>query len=132
MTTADNEKLTFGVSQFVSIINQSLDYAFREVYIIGELANLKISNNRWVYFDLKDEGSVVRFFGSVYTLPGPLEDGMVIKVQGFPRLHNKYGFSVNVKSISLAGEGSIERAAELLKAKLQKEGLFDLSRKTPA
>ncbi len=117
------------VSQFVSLLNQTMEYAFNGVVITGELANLRVSKNRWVYFDLKDDDATVKFFGTVYQLPGPLEDGMVLKVRGLPKLHNLYGFSVNVSNIALAGEGTIKRAAELLKAKLVAEGLFDESRK---
>jgi exodeoxyribonuclease VII large subunit len=40
-----------------------------------------------------------------------------------------YGFSVNVMAIQPAGEGSIKRAAQLLRAKLAAEGLFDEDRK---
>ena len=53
----------------------------------------------------------------------------MLKVRGQPRLHNLYGFSVNILKVQPAGEGSIRKAADLLKAKLQKEGLFDDSRK---
>lgn len=123
------EPIEISVSQFVALLNQTLEFAYPSVTIIGELANLRVSRNRWVYFDLKDEEATVKFFGTVYQLPGPLEDGMLIKVRGQPRLHNLYGFSVNVLSIQPAGEGSIRRAADLLKAKLAKEGLFDESRK---
>lgn len=117
------------VSQFVDLVNQSLEYAFSGVVVTGELANFRVSKNRWVYFDLKDDSSTVKFFGNIYQLPGPLEDGMMLKVRGLPKLHNLYGFSVNVIKIQPAGEGSIKRAAELLKAQLSKEGLFDESRK---
>lgn len=106
-----------------------MEFAFNGVVITGELANLRVSKNRWIYFDLKDESSTVKFFGTVYQLPGPLEDGMVLKVRGLPKLHNLYGFSVNVANISLAGEGTIKRAAQLLQAKLAAEGLFDEARK---
>jgi len=119
------------VSEFVSLLNQNLEYSFSGVVITGELANLRVSKNRWVYFDLKDESSTVKFFGTVYMLPGPLEEGMLLRVKGAPKLHNLYGFSVNVQKISLAGEGTIKRAAELLKAQLAKEGLFDEARKRP-
>jgi len=95
----------------------------------GELANLRVSKNRWVYFDLKDDDSSVKFFGTVYNLPGPLEDGMLLQVRGAPRLHQLYGFSVNVMTIQPVGEGSIKKAAALLEAKLTAEGLFDESRK---
>lgn len=97
--------------------------------IEGELANFRVSKNRWVYFDLKDEQASVKFFGTVYNLPGPLEEGMTLRVTGSPRLHNLYGFSVTVQTISLAGEGTIKKAFELLLQKLTLEGLFELGRK---
>src|SRR5438270_1738105 len=93
------------VSDFVALLNQSMEMSFPTVAIVGELANLRISKNRWLYFDLKDEGSTVKFFGTVYQLPGPLEDGMLVRVHGQPKLHNLYGFSVNVQNIQPAGEG---------------------------
>lgn len=125
----DGPILELGVSDFVALLNQTMEYAYPGVVITGELANLRVSKNRWVYFDLKDENSSVKFFGTIYQLPGPLEDGMILKVRGTPKLHNLYGFSVTVMSIQPAGEGTIKRAAELLQAKLSAEGLFDQARK---
>jgi exodeoxyribonuclease VII large subunit len=124
-------ELELGVSEFVALLNQSMEYTFPNTVITGELANLRVSKNKWLYFDLKDENSTVKFFGTVYHLPGPLEDGMLLRVRGTPRLHNLYGFSVNVTSLQLAGEGTLKRAAQLLEAKLMGEGLFDESRKRP-
>lgn len=118
-----------GVSDFVALLNQSLEYGYSNVIISGELANLRVSKNRWVYFDLKDDNASVKFFGTVHQLPGPLEDGMLLRVSGTPHLHQLYGFSVTVSSIQAAGEGSIKRAAELLQTKLLQEGLFDPVRK---
>ena len=125
------EGLIFTVSDFVAYLNQTLEIAYPYITIEGELTNFRVSKNRWVYFDLKDEESSVKFFGTVYSLPGPLEDGMVVRVSGSPRLHNLYGFSVNYQTIQPVGEGSIRKAADLLTAKLQAEGLFDPERKRP-
>lgn len=121
----------FTVSDFVAVCNQTLEFAYPSVLIVGELANLRVSKNRWVYFDLKDESSSVKFFGTVQQLPGPLEDGLMMQVRGAPRLHNLYGFSVNVQFMQPVGKGSIRKAGELLAAKLEAEGLFDASRKRP-
>lgn len=121
--------LTLSVSDFVAVLNQTLEYAYPSVTVQGELANFRVSKNRWVYFDLKDETASVRFFGTVYQLPGPLEDGMMLAVRGTPRLHQLYGFSITVQSMSPTGEGSIKKAAALLEAKLKAEGLFDPGRK---
>ena len=127
----DSNDLSLGVTEFVTLDNQTFDFAYPSLMITGELANLRVSKNKWVYFDLKDNTSSVKFFGTVYMLPGPLEDGMMLKVRGTPRLHNQYGFSVNVQSMQPTGEGTIKRAAELLQAKLHLEGLFDPARKRP-
>jgi exodeoxyribonuclease VII large subunit len=116
-------------TDFVTIANQSLEHVFGSVHIEGELANLKISKNRWLYFDIKDEFSKVSCFGSVHILPGPLNEGMLIKIIGQPRLYPQFGFNINVQSIQPSGEGSIKKAYDLLKAKLKKEGLFDENRK---
>jgi exodeoxyribonuclease VII large subunit len=122
---------SFTVSEFVAVLNQTLEYAYPGLVITGELANFRVSKNRWVYFDLKDDEATVRFFGTVYQLPGPLEDGMVVAVRGIPRLHPQYGFSVTAQTIQPVGEGSIKKAAKLLEAKLAAEGLFDEERKRP-
>ena len=124
-----NNDLVLSVSDFVAVFNQTLEYAYPSVTIVGELANFRISKNRWVYFDLKDEYASLKFFGTVYQLPGPLEDGLMMQVSGQPRLHPQFGFSINVQAMQPVGEGSLKRAAALLEAKLAAEGLFDESRK---
>ncbi len=123
------EGIELSPSDFVALLNQTLDYAYPSVTIVGELANFRISRGRWVYFDLKDDFASVKFFGTVYALPGPLEDGMTVSVVGKPHLHDQYGFSVQVSSIQPVGEGTIKKAADLLAKKLQAEGLFDIERK---
>ncbi len=124
-----NRDIELSVSDFVALHNQVMEYAMPTVVVVGELSNFKVSKNRWVYFDLKDETASVRFFGTVFQLPGPLEDGMIIKVRGAPRLHPQYGFSISVQNMQPAGEGTIRRAFDLLQAKLKGEGLFDETRK---
>jgi exodeoxyribonuclease VII large subunit len=126
-----NNELVLTVSDFVAVFNQTIEYAYPLVTIVGELTNFRVSKNKWVYFDLKDDYSSVKFFGTVYQLPGPLEDGLMLQVRGAPRLHNQFGFSINVQNIQPVGEGSLKKAAALLEAKLTKEGLFDESRKRP-
>ncbi len=123
--------LEFSVAEFVALLNQTMEYAYSGVVIYGELANFRVSKDKWVYFDLKDDEAVVSFFGTVYNLPGPIEDGMMLKVKGTPRLHPRWGFSVNVASITPAGSGTIKKLSELVRAKLEAEGLFAHERKRP-
>lgn len=123
------QKPTFTPSDLVGSINQTFDLAYGRLIIEGELANFRISKNKWVYFDLKDDYARVACFGTVFQLPGPLEDGMILRLTGEARLHPQFGFSVNVASIQPVGQGSIKRAADLLTLKLKKEGLFEPARK---
>lgn len=119
------------VSEFVELTNQTLEYAFPILRIEGEITELKISRNKWVYFNLQDDTASVRVFGSVYQLRGVYEDGMKVVVKGTPRLHTRYGFSFNMSMIQPSGEGSIKKAFEKLRLKLTEEGLFDEARKRP-
>jgi exodeoxyribonuclease VII large subunit len=117
------------VSQFLAVMNETLRYAFPSVSVEGEVSSFKVWQNRYIYFDLKDDKSTVNCFMPVYTMKMPIEDGMRVLVEGSPKVTDKGRFSLTVGSISPTGEGSIKRAYELLKAKLEAEGLFDPARK---
>lgn len=125
------ESPLFTVSEFVAVFNQSLEMLYPQVVIRGELSNFKISKQRWVYFDLKDDDASVKFFGNVFTLSGPLQDGMLCEVVGRPRLHPQFGFSISFEQIRPVGEGAIKKAQQLLERKLRSEGLFADERKRP-
>lgn len=119
----------FTVAQAVDVINQVLDTAVPTIDIVGEVANFKINQGKWVFFDLKDDTSVLNCFMSVYSLRMELADGMQVKVRATPNLTKWGRFSLTVRAIRPIGEGAIKRAFELLKQKLSKEGLFDEDRK---
>jgi exodeoxyribonuclease VII large subunit len=123
------QEIVYSPADFIAAVNQTLEFAYPNVVIEGELANFRVSKNRWVYFDLKDEVAQVPFFGTVYSLPGPLEDGLTVRVVGVPRMHQKFGFSVTFQSILPVGQGALKKAADLLFKKLSVEGLFDIDRK---
>ncbi len=116
-------------SDFVALVNQTFDFAFPIVEIQGEVTNYKVSKNRWVYFDIADDNTKIRCFGTVYMLPGPVEDGMVVRITASPKLHQQFGFSLNLQSLQFSGEGTIKKASDLLASQLDKEGLFAEERK---
>ena len=118
----------YSVSEFIDAANELLAF---EVKVEGEVSGFNISQNKWVFFDLKDsKGAKIGCFMGVWALKDALEDGMSIRVRGVPGINKKYGkFSITVKEIQLMGEGALRRSFELLKAKLQAEGLFAPERK---
>ena len=111
-------ELKFTPTEFTEILNQSLEYAYSGVTIVGEVAEYKINQGKWVFFNLKDEKSVINCFMPIFSLRTPLEDGMKVIVKGTPKLTNWGKFSFTVTSILPVGEGSIKKSFELLKAKL--------------
>ncbi|MBQ3413265.1 exodeoxyribonuclease VII large subunit [Candidatus Saccharibacteria bacterium] len=119
----------FTPSMLVGAINQTLEYAYASVYVGGEVANLKISQGKWVFFDLKDAKASVPCFLWLTDMRTPLEDGMKIMTRCNPALRKNGNFSLTVTGYKLVGEGSIKKAYEKLKKKLTEEGLFDSARK---
>ncbi|MBU2509373.1 exodeoxyribonuclease VII large subunit [Patescibacteria group bacterium] len=120
------------VSEFIEIINLVLRQAWKEeeLAIEGEISGYRVSQGQWVTFDLKDDKSLVNVFMPVWNLHVPIEDGMKVRVIGMPRIYPKYGkFSFSAEHVELAGEGALKKALALLRQKLEKEGLFDPSRK---
>ncbi|MFZ1250710.1 MAG: exodeoxyribonuclease VII large subunit [Candidatus Microsaccharimonas sp.] len=124
----ENVQLT--VSDFVALINQTLEYAYPTVVVVGEVAEFRVSQGKWVSFKLKDDEAVIDCFMGIYQLRMPIENGMKIVIVAAPRVNAKWGkFSLNVRTVKPIGEGSIKKGFELLKAKLEAEGLFAPERK---
>jgi exodeoxyribonuclease VII large subunit len=119
----------FSVSEFIGEINALLAFP---VTVEGEVSGYGVSQGKWVYFNLKDEKeeAVAPCFMVAWNLKQPLEDGMRVRVYGSPRVYPKSGkFSITVERVEPVGEGALKRAFELMKSKLESEGLFAVERK---
>jgi len=126
--------MAYSVSQFVEFLNAAFASAvFPEgVEIEGEVAEYRVSQGKWIWFLLKDEEAVISCFATSWQLRTPLEDGMRVRVHGIPKIYGKSGkFSVTVERVEMVGEGALRRAFELLKKKLETEGVFAPERKRP-
>ncbi len=120
------------VSEFVEVVNATLreTWGGEEIAIEGEVSGYRVSQGQWVSFDLKDEKALVNVFMTVWQLKVPVEDGLRVRVFGLPRVYPKYGkFSVSAERVELAGEGALRKALAMLRQRLEKEGLFDPTRK---
>lgn len=125
----ENQSPKFSVSDFVAITNQTLEYAYPSVDVEGEVSSFKVSQGKFVFFDLKDAGASVGCFMTVWQLRVPIEDGMKVIVNASPKLTQWGKFSLTVKAVRPSGEGSLKKSFELLRAKLDQEGLFAPERK---
>lgn len=125
------EDTVLQVSDAVALINQTLEYAYPTIVIEGEVSSFKVNQNKFVFFDLKDATATLGCFMMVFALRQPLEDGMRVRVVAQPKITQWGKFSLTVREVHPVGEGSLKRAFDLLLLKLDKEGLFEASRKRP-
>lgn len=127
------EKPTITVAQFLSLVNTTLRTIPTETFCIeGEISDFRVSQGKWVNFDLKDESAEAKLpcFTTVYQVGTPLVDGMRVRACGYAKVFERFGkFSLNVDEVTPVGEGALAKAYALLKEKLLNEGLFDETRK---
>ena len=111
------------------------DVRLHYVSVKGELSNFKNHSSGHCYFSLKYDGCVVRavmFRSSAAKLTFVPKDGMQVVVRGRVSVFERDGnYQLYVDSMSLDGQGDLYLAFEMLKGKLEAEGLFDPSRKRP-
>jgi exodeoxyribonuclease VII large subunit len=123
------------VSQLTSRIKSLLEGSFPDVWVEGELSNLSIPQSGHAYFTLKDQQSQVRavlFRSSHRFLKFTLEHGMQVVCRGRVSVYEPRGeYQLILDYIEPKGVGALQMAFEQLKARLEKEGLFDLARKKP-
>ena len=125
------------VSQLNAYIKRILssDPLLGNVTVTGEISNFKHHYNGHVYFTLKDDSSGINCFlpGGIFnSLRFEIGDGIEVVINGYINVYEKGGsYSLNVKSLMVEGAGNLAVAFEMLKAKLEKEGLFDEKYKKP-
>jgi exodeoxyribonuclease VII large subunit len=120
------------VSAFIAYLNETFRAIWdsQEVAVEGEVTGFRISQGQWVNFELKDDEALVSVFLPAAKLNVPLQDGMRVRLFGWPRVYPKYGkFSFSAERVELMGEGAWQKALALLRQKFVQEGLFDISRK---
>jgi exodeoxyribonuclease VII large subunit len=126
---------TLTVAQLTSRIQGSLEVEFADVWVEGEVSNLKFADSGHWYFSLKDGDAQIR--AVVWKTAARLikfrpKDGMRVVVRGGVRVYAPRGeYQLSVEVLEPLGKGSLQQAFEELKERLDKEGLFDPKRKRP-
>jgi exodeoxyribonuclease VII large subunit len=106
-----------------------------DVWVEGEVSNLKLASSGHWYFSLKDEKSQIR--AVVWKMDTRFvrfrpKDGMKVLARGQLRVYPPRGeYQISVQVLEPLGKGSLQQAFEELKERLENEGLFDPARKRP-
>jgi exodeoxyribonuclease VII large subunit len=123
------------VSQLSARLRTSIESQFAEVWLEGEVSNLRIPGSGHIYCTLKDEFSQIRavlFRSTALRLKFALQEGMCIIVRGRMTVYEPRGeYQLVLDSVEPKGIGALQLAFEQLKARLAAEGLFDEAKKRP-
>lgn len=128
------DKEIISVSLYLDKLNSALKQ--ERARIVGEVSGVQMYEGRsYLYFNIKDtkDQSTLKCFmwKRDYSLSGvPLKDGLEVIVTAYPSVYKPNGgLTMQIEAVELVGEGALKMAYDQLKAKLDKEGLFAVSKK---
>jgi len=126
-------KEILSVGELNRAIAASLEERFDAVWVSGEISNFKAYDSGHWYFSLKDEEGQIRcvmFRGRNSQVGFMPQSGDLVEVSANLGMYVPRGdIQLTIQTLRRAGMGGLYEAFLKLKAKLAKEGLFDLDRK---
>jgi exodeoxyribonuclease VII large subunit len=128
------ERTVWSIAALTREIRALLEGEIGEVWVEGEICNLRRQASGHQYFTLKDaeaQLACVLFFNPRTRLRQvQLTDGMVIHAKGRLTVYEPRGqYQLNVQLVQPAGAGALAAKFEALKHRLAAEGLFAAERK---
>ncbi len=127
--------MAWSVTELTQKIRGALEPALPNVWVRGEISNLRPAASGHVYFSLKDAGASISaaIFGWGARRPKfELRDGMEVLCHGKISVYPPRGtYQLVADQLEPVGAGALQLAFEQLKKKLAAEGLFDAARKRP-
>ncbi|MGE3954589.1 MAG: exodeoxyribonuclease VII large subunit [Parachlamydiales bacterium] len=125
----------YTVSQITSLIKETLESRFPEVWIQGEISNFKFQSSGHLYFSLKDPNSQIgaaMFRQSATGLTALPKDGDQVIIRGELNVYPPRGsYQVVVRELHFVGRGALLLKLEELKRALGERGWFDPDHKKP-
>ncbi|MBT5322337.1 MAG: exodeoxyribonuclease VII large subunit, partial [Verrucomicrobiales bacterium] len=123
----------FTVSDLTTRVKRTLENQIGQVWVEGEISNLRAQASGHMYFSIKDaraQLTCVLFRGTRVGQRELMEDGQKVVLQGDLTVYEQRGqYQLIVRAMELQGVGALQVKFEKLKAKLQGEGLFDAETK---
>jgi exodeoxyribonuclease VII large subunit len=123
------------VADLTRQIKRLLEKQVGQIWVTGEVTNLRFQSSGHAYFTLKDADAqlgCVLFRGETQVDRSLLQDGRKVTLQGDVTVYELRGqYQLRVTQVELQGIGALQVAFEKLKQKLKAEGLFAPERKRP-
>jgi exodeoxyribonuclease VII large subunit len=130
------EPLVLTVSTLTRKVRGLLEDGIGEIWVEGEVSNLRRQSSGHAYFTLKDASSqiaCVLFAGQTAQLRGMnFADGVHVQIQGSLTVYEPRGnYQIIVRRVQERGVGALQAKFEELKRRLDAEGLFAPGKKRP-
>src|ERR1700690_3692570 len=130
---AEQTRKVLSVSELTAQVKRLLEKSVGQIWVTGEVTNLRAQSSGHMYFTLKDAGaqlSCVLFSREQVTHRELLADGQKVLLQGDVTVYEARGqYQLIVRAVELQGVGALQIQFEKLKQKLAAEGLFAPERK---
>ena len=128
-----SQQTVISVAELNRLARTAIERGVPLLWVAGEISNFKRYDSGHCYFTLKDEAAqvdAVMFRQKAQYLEWTPENGMQVEVRATATVYEARGkFQLVVDAMRRAGLGALYAAFEKLKAKLEKEGLFDVALK---
>ena len=133
MSTADQPRPVYTVSELTRQIKSILEHEFPLVWVVGEISNRRIPASGHCYFTLKDPSAqlnAVMFKGPLKRLKFHITDGLAVVGLGRLSVYEPRGtYQIIFEHLEPKGVGALQLAFEQLKNRLASAGLFDAALK---
>ncbi len=124
-----NNQNVLTVSQLNNAVKDCLEAQFFYCQVEGEVSNAAFPQSGHIYFNLKDDGSVIKaviWRTQAVLYRGLIASGQKIKLTGKIGVYPPRGeYQFIASKVEEAGKGDLHQQFEQLKKKLEQEGLFD-------
>ena len=121
------------VSELTGHIKAILEGTFPSIWVAGEISDLVRPRSGHIYFTLKDNDSQIRgiiWRSTASRMKEPIKEGQSVLCFGDVEVYAARGsYQMVVRNLQMQGLGPLQKKFELVRAKLQNEGLFSADRK---
>src|SRR5512145_339606 len=123
------------VGELTRALRAAIEPKFRDVWVSGEVGNLRRQGSGHVYFTLKDAEAVLPcalWSSQARRVRFELEEGIELVARGFVEIYPPHGrYQLIVQEVEPRGAGARALLLAQIRERLERDGLLDPSRKRP-
>jgi exodeoxyribonuclease VII large subunit len=123
----------WSVGELTRALRNAVEPKFRDVWVAGEVANLRRQASGHLYFSLKDDEATigaVLWASQARRTKFQLQEGQEVLARGFVEIYPPHGkYQLVVQEVEPRGAGAMAVLLQQIKERLQADGLLDPARK---